>query len=170
MYHHTATESLYFLHGLKISWTPTLARVSYQFTFIYFSTCLQCKISGSSVFSIFFPHKVSHHNLRIIWSQFLKKTSNRLDLESFKKSQSKVFRVLAKILSIEIHFFSSAWKCQYFFWLFVKTTYLQKIWFLSYGRKTWKNQNAGFCKLQYLTKNLRFEVEFLDMTRGPRKH
>ena len=33
-----------------------------------------------------------------------------------------------------------------------------------------KPQNAGFFKLQYLTKNLRYEVEFLDMTRGLRKH
>ena len=32
-----------------------------------------------------------------------------------------------------------------------------------------KPQNAGFFKLQYLTKNLRYEVEFLDMARGPRK-
>ena len=31
------------------------------------------------------------------------------------------------------------------------------------------NQNAGCFKLQYLTKNLRYEVEFLDMARGPRK-
>ena len=33
-----------------------------------------------------------------------------------------------------------------------------------------KPQNAGFFKPQYLTKNLRYEVEFLDMIRGPRKH
>ena len=32
------------------------------------------------------------------------------------------------------------------------------------------NQNAGLVKLQYITKNLRYEVVFLDMTRGPRKH
>ena len=32
------------------------------------------------------------------------------------------------------------------------------------------NQNAGFLKLQYLTKNLSYEVGFLDMTRGPGKH
>ena len=29
------------------------------------------------------------------------------------------------------------------------------------------NQNAGFFKLEYLTKKLRYEVEFLDVTRGP---
>ena len=33
-----------------------------------------------------------------------------------------------------------------------------------------KPQNVGLFKPQYLTKNLRDEVEFLDMTRGPRKH
>ena len=32
------------------------------------------------------------------------------------------------------------------------------------------NQNAGFFKPQYLTKNLRYEVEFLDMIKGPRKY
>ena len=32
------------------------------------------------------------------------------------------------------------------------------------------NQNAGFFKLQYLTKNLKYQVEFLDMISGPRKH
>ena len=32
------------------------------------------------------------------------------------------------------------------------------------------NQNVGFLKLQYLTKNLSYAVGFLDMTRGPRKH
>ena len=52
-YHHTRTESLYRLCDEKISWTPTLAGVSYQFDFVRFPICLQCKISGSSVFSIF---------------------------------------------------------------------------------------------------------------------
>ena len=54
-YHHTATESLYQLCVAKISWTPTLAGVSWQFGFVRFLICLQCKISGSSVFSIFSP-------------------------------------------------------------------------------------------------------------------
>ena len=52
-YHHSATESLYRLCGVKISWTATLARMSYRFDFVCFPICLQCKISGSSVFSIF---------------------------------------------------------------------------------------------------------------------
>ena len=33
-----------------------------------------------------------------------------------------------------------------------------------------KPQNEGFFKPQYLTKNLSYEVEFLDMIRGARKH
>ena len=37
-----------------------------------------------------------------------------------------------------------------------------KTWFLQ------TNQNAGFFKPQYLTKNVRYEVELLDMIRGPR--
>ena len=63
MYHHTSTESLHRLCGAKISRPPTLARATYQFGFIRFSICLQCEISGSSVFSIF-SHEVSHHKVR----------------------------------------------------------------------------------------------------------
>ena len=32
------------------------------------------------------------------------------------------------------------------------------------------NQKAGFFKPEYLTKNLRYEVESLDMIKGPRKY
>ena len=49
--------------------------------------------------------------------------------------------------------------------MFVKNL-VHDLW--SKGLKT--NQNVGFFKLQYLTKNLRYEAGFLDMTRGPRKH
>ena len=62
-YHHTAPESLYCLCDQKISWTPTLARVYSQFGFVPFPICLQCKISESSVFSIF-SHEVLHHKVR----------------------------------------------------------------------------------------------------------
>ena len=56
-----------------------------------------------------------------------------------------------------------------FFALYAKTTCLQKSGELrSKNLKT--NQNTGFFKPQYLRKNLRYEVEFLDMIRGPRKH
>ena len=41
-----------------------------------------------------------------------------------------------------------------------------KLW----SKKLKTNQNAGFFKLQYLTKNLRCIAEFLDMTRIQRKH
>ena len=62
-HHHPATESLYRLCDEIISWTPTLAGVSYQFSFVPFPICLQCKISGSSVSSMF-SHEVSHHKVR----------------------------------------------------------------------------------------------------------
>ena len=62
-YHHTATENLHQLCGAKISWTSTLAGVSQQFGFAHFLICLQCKISGSSVFSIF-SHEVSRHKVK----------------------------------------------------------------------------------------------------------
>ena len=29
------------------------------------------------------------------------------------------------------------------------------------------NQNTGFCKLEYLRNKLRYQVEFLDVNRGP---
>ena len=32
------------------------------------------------------------------------------------------------------------------------------------------NQKTGFFKPEYLTKNLRYEVESLDMIKGPRKY
>ena len=53
-YHHTVIESLYLLCGAKISQAPTSAGVSCQFGFVLFPICLQCKISGSSVFLFFF--------------------------------------------------------------------------------------------------------------------
>ena len=62
-YHHTATEYLYRLCDAKINWTPTSAGVSCQFGFVRFLICLQCKISGLSVFSIF-SHEVPHHKVR----------------------------------------------------------------------------------------------------------
>ena len=34
-------------------------------------------------------------------------------------------------------------------------------------QKPQANQNVGFFKLEYLTNNLRYEVEFLDVTEGP---
>ena len=54
--------------------------VSYQFGFIRFSIWLQCKISESSVFSIFFPHKVFHHKARKVRSQFLKNKKKKINL------------------------------------------------------------------------------------------
>ena len=62
-YHHTATESLYRQCDAKINWTPTLTGVLYQFGCVRFPICLQCKISGPSIFSIF-SHKVTHHKVR----------------------------------------------------------------------------------------------------------
>ena len=141
MYHHTTTESLYHLHVVKISWTPTLAGVSYQFGFFCFSICLQCKISGSTVFSNFFPHKVSHHKVRKLMGPSFWKKFRLAWLGGFKRSQSKVFRVFAKILiHLDMLFYFST-KAPMFFWRIAKTICLQKIWFLSYDPKTSKNKS-----------------------------
>ena len=44
-----------------------------------------------------------------------------------------------------------------------QTACLGKIWLLTYGPKSYQtNENAGFFKLQYLTNELRYEVEFLN--------
>ena len=37
-------------------------------------------------------------------------------------------------------------------------------------QKPQNNQNAGFIKPHYLTKKWRYEVEFLDMIKIPKKH
>ena len=108
-------------------------------------------------FFLFFLCKVSHPNVRIVMDpSFWKKLQIGLAcpkvrfLEFWKKSYS--FRYTSSLQ------YRSA-KKKYFFWRFTKTACLQKMWFLSYGPKT-SNQNAGFFKLQYLTKNLRYETQF----------
>ena len=172
MYHHTANESLHHLHGVKISGTPTLAGVSYQFGFIRFSIWLQCKISESSVFSIFFPHKVSHHKVRKVWSQFLKKTSDRLGLDDLKSPKVRFLGFWQNTYPFRCAFLiQHESQCFLFFLTLYKNNMFAKNLVLDLWSKNLKtNQNAGFFKLQYLTKNLRYEVKFLDMTRGPRKH
>ena len=134
--HHTATESLHHLCIAKISWTPALAGVSYQFGFNHFSIWLQCKISGSSVFSVFFPHKVSHHKVRKVWSKFLKKASDAPCLVGLKSPKLRFLGFWQKSYPFRYAFFST--KVPMFFWLFAKTTCLEKTWFLIYGPKTWK--------------------------------
>ena len=127
MYHHNAIESLHRLRG----WTPTLAELSYQLGFICFSICLQCKISGSSVFSIFFPHKVSHHKVRKVWFQFLKKTSDRPGLGGLK-SPKVIF----------LGFWQKSYPFRYVFLIQHESAKVIftfcKVWFLIYGPKTWK--------------------------------
>ena len=78
-YHHTASESLHRFCGEKISWAPTLAGVSYQFGFVPFPICLECKISGSWDFSIFFPWRFASKS---DGSQFFQISLDRLGLEA----------------------------------------------------------------------------------------
>ena len=78
------------LHGAKSSWTPTIAGVSYKFGFVHFCICLQCKISGSSAFSIFF-HKVLHPKVRKVTDKvFEKKSSDGLGLKGSKSPQNSL--------------------------------------------------------------------------------
>ena len=137
MYHHTATESLYCLCGAKIGWTPTLAGVSYQFCFIRFSICLQCKISWSSVFSTFFPHNVSHHKVRKFDPSLWEKSSDRLDLEGLKTPKVRFLGFSRKSYPFRYAFLLQHERV-YVFMTFCKNNMFTKIWFLSYGPKTWK--------------------------------
>ena len=59
-YHHTATESLYQLRGAKISWAPTLARVSQQFGFVRFPISHLSAMQDFWIISFFylFPMKI----------------------------------------------------------------------------------------------------------------
>ena len=57
-----------------------------------------------------------------------------------------------------------------FFTFSISNTFSKNMVLELWSKNLKTNQNAGFFKLQYLTKNLRCEVEFFVMTRGPRKH
>ena len=101
---------------------------------------------------------------------FFKKTSYRLGLEGLKFPKVKFLGFCQKSYSF-IYVFLFQHKSANVFLTFCKNNMFVKnlvhdLW--SKGLKT--NQNVGFFKLQYLTKNLRYEAGFLDMTRGPRKH
>ena len=127
--------------------------MSYQFVFIRFSICLQCKISESSVFYIFFPRKVSHHKVRKVCSQFFKKTSDRLGLEGLKSPKVRFLGFWKNLIHLDMIFWLST-KVPMFFWLFAKTTCLQKILFLIYGPKTWKQirlQDSLNCNISQRT-------------------
>ena len=95
------------------SWAPTLAEVPHKFGFVHLPICLQCKISGSSVFSDFF-HEGRHDKVRKVTDPgFWEKI--QMGSEGWKSPKDEVFRVLAKILSIQICFFASLRKCQWSF-------------------------------------------------------
>ena len=158
-YHHTATESLYRLCGEKIIWAPTLPRVSYQFGFVPFPICLECKISGSSVFSIFFSWSKKSDGF-----QFLQISLN--GLESLKVPKVRFLGFWQKSYLFRYAFLLKHEVPMFFLYSLPKQHVCKNL-----VLELWsKNLNAGFFKPQYLTKNLRYEVEFLDMIRGPRKH
>ena len=73
MYNYTVTDSPYCLHGAKTSWTPTLAKVSYKFGFVYLFIYLQCKIWIISFLLIFFD-EVRHRKVRKWHNSVFRKT------------------------------------------------------------------------------------------------
>ena len=68
-----------------------------------------------------------------------------------------------------LSYFSTKFQC--FLFPLLKKQHVCKNLVLELWSKNLKtNQNAGFFKPQYLTKNLKYQVELLDMISGPRKH
>ena len=100
----------------------------------------------------------------------MKISSDGLDLEGLKVSKVRFFRVLAKILSIQICFLTLTQSANVFFVLLAKTTCSQNLVLELWSKNLQTNKNGGFLIPQYLRKNLGYEVEFLDMIKGPRKH
>ena len=88
--------------------------------------------------------------------------------ESSKKPQNEVFSVLENFFPLGyISFFALTQKCQWSL-TFRKNSMFWKDLVLELWSKNLKaNLNARFFKLEYLTNKLRYEVEFLDVTRGP---
>ena len=118
-----------------------------------------------SFFLIFF-HEVRHWKVRK-WRipVFGKKFMGSEDSKSPKNEVLEFYRKSYPLRYI--CFFASSWKCQWSF------NFLQKqhVWEKSglWSKNLKANQNAGFFTLEYLKNKLRYEVEFLDMTRGPWK-
>ena len=80
------------------------------------------------------------------------------------KNPNEVIRILAKTLSTQIYMiFCFNTKVS----MFYKNSMFWINLLLELSKNLIANQNAGFFKLEYLTKKLRYEVEFLDVTRGP---
>ena len=168
MYHHTATENPYCLRGAKTNWTPTPARMSYKFSFVRLSIQSVCNArSLDHQLFLYFFHKVLHHKVRKVADpRFWKKKG--LDWLGFEVSKSlkngpnkRFLGFWENLIHLDVFYFST--KVRMIFWLFAKTTCLV-LEFWSKNLKT--NQNAGSFKLQYLTNKLRYEIDFLDMTKG----
>ena len=89
-----------------------------------------------------------------------------------KKPQSKVFRVPAKLLSIYACFCYFSTKVPMFFFDFLQKQHIYKksgSWVIA--QKPLKQMRMqDFLNFNISQKNLRYEVEFLDMTRGPGKY
>ena len=96
----------------------------------------------------------------------MKISLDALGLQGLKVPKVRFLGLWQKSYSFRYAFLLQ-YKVPMFFVLFAKTLCLVlELW--SKNLKT--NKNAEFFKPQDLTKNLRYEVELLDMIRGPRKH
>ena len=90
---------------------------------------------------------------------FLKKTRLVRSTQKFQKWSKNVLKFSQKSNLFICTFFTRIWK--YFFANFLQKPQVWEIWFLSYMVDLQTNQNAESFKLQDLTNELRYEVEFL---------
>ena len=119
-------------------------------------------------FFLIFSHEVRHYKVRKVKDPgFWKKSSDGLG--GLKKSPKWGFYGCKKILSTYICFFASIWKCQWSFNFLQKQHVWKNLVLELWSKKLQANQNAGFFKLEYLTNKLRYEVEFLDVIKAPRR-
>ena len=128
MYHHSATESQYCLHGAKTSWTPIIAEVSYKFGFVYLFICLQYKISSSSIFFLIFYHEVRPH--KVIKWRILVFEKTFMGSEGSKLPQKRFWGFSKSLIHSDIYVFCFTMKVSMVFWPFGKS--------LVYGPKTSK--------------------------------
>ena len=104
------------------------------------------------------------------WKTLVFEKKVQMGLEGSKSPKNEVFRFIKKSYPRRyICFFTSVWKCQWSFNFLQKQHVWRNLVLELWSKKLQANQNAGFFKLEYLTNKLRYEVEFLDVIKAPRR-
>ena len=96
-----------------------------------------------------------------------------MDLEGSKSPKYEVFRAVKKSYPLGCRkVFENVFLLQYESANGILTSSKNKMFGKNlvlqlWSKNIWTNQNAGFFKLEYLSNKLRYEAEFLDLTRSP---